>query len=127
MRPFSSRKPLFHQKIRSSHLFSHFITLLLQILVGTYAWAVPPAQIWGDRPPVPPKSLPIACLAWFDPRPRQFAYCSLCVSTSLDLSNILWGTKKWGGRNVVITDESISVLNYCGRAPGLPKSTPMGV
>jgi len=34
-------------------------TLLLKILGGTDAWAVPPPQILGDRPPSPSRSPPM--------------------------------------------------------------------
>ena len=39
---------------------THPTTLLLKILGGTNAWAVPPPQIFlGDRPPVSPRSPPL--------------------------------------------------------------------
>src|SRR6218665_4012289 len=40
-----------------SYFHAHPTTLLLKILGETNAWAVPPPQIWGWRPPVFPLGL----------------------------------------------------------------------
>src|SRR6218665_1559154 len=48
------------QKIRSSHLFSHFIALLLQILGGRmHGPSLLTSNFWGNVHPVPPKSPPM--------------------------------------------------------------------
>ena len=49
--PFPHKKNTF---LLFSYFPAHPTTLLLKILGGTNAWAVPPPQTWGDRPSSPP-------------------------------------------------------------------------
>ena len=50
------------QNNRSSHLFSHFITLLFQIMGGDGCMGVHPHQMWGDCP----SSTPLSLRLWID-------------------------------------------------------------
>src|SRR6218665_1108491 len=72
--PFLPRKTTISEKnsfmtpfLLCSYFHAHPTTLLLKILGGR-AWAVPPPQIWGDRPPSPSRSPPLASAVQpFDP------------------------------------------------------------
>jgi len=59
--PFLHEDLYFTEKIRSSQLFSNFITLLLQILGGRMHEPSPTSNLFwvGAVPPVPPKSPPL--------------------------------------------------------------------
>ena len=64
---YLTKTSISQQKIPSSHLFlTHFVlsraphnTTYPNIGVGTDAWAVPHLKFLGDRPPSPPKFLPM--------------------------------------------------------------------
>ena len=48
------RKKSFISPFYSTYFNTHPITLLLKILGGTDAWAVPTSNFWGGPPPSPP-------------------------------------------------------------------------
>src|SRR6218665_3769983 len=50
---------LFHRLIFSVHAFTHIRQHYFSKYWGTNAWAVPHLKVWGDRPPVPPRSPPL--------------------------------------------------------------------
>src|SRR6218665_488789 len=53
-----------------SYFHAHPTTLLLKILGGTNAWAVPPPQILGGTvPPVPPRSPPLRTRYYYSMSP----------------------------------------------------------
>src|SRR6218665_1066157 len=63
---FTTKSPLSTKNFLTTHIFFTLFKLshpshntISQNIGGTNAWAVPPSQIWGAAPAVPPRSSPL--------------------------------------------------------------------